>query len=91
MSMTESATAVVSTIDPSWAAIGSLLLTSLIFPFVTYYFKKNERLHEETKTKVSDHSITLGLHEYRLISLEEWRKYQTGTIPAPPSTVQVTH
>jgi hypothetical protein len=83
----------IATSSPSWAAIAGLLLTALIFPFVLYFFKKNERLHEETKVKISDHSITLGLHEYRLISLEEWRKYQTQgtTVPTPPNNVTVNN
>lgn len=78
---------------PSWAGIATLMLTVLIFPFVMHFFKKNEKMHEQTQAKVSDHAITLGLHEYRLISLEEWRKYQTmgAVTPTPPNSVTVNH
>jgi len=85
----------IQTINPSLVAIVGLLLTGLIFPVMLYFFKKNERLHEETKQKVSDHSSTLVLHEYRIFSLEEWRKYEqqgktlasAGTAPTPNVTV----
>lgn len=78
----------VDTINPSFVAIITMLLTGLIFPFVLYYFKKNERLHEETKTRVGEHSVTLGLHEYRIISLEEWRRLQTPPhIPTQTSSI----
>ena len=80
----------VNTIDPSLVAIITLCLTGLIFPFVMYFFKKNERLHEETKAKVGEHAITLGLHEYRLISLEEWRRLQTPSYVAPQHTTTTT-
>jgi len=80
---------------PSWAGIAGILITLCIFPFLTHFFKKNEKLHEQTQAKVSDHAITLGLHEYRLISLEEWRKYQTmgaaSSPAAPPNNVTVNH
>jgi len=66
----------IQTINPSIVAILGLVLTGLIFPVVIYFFKKNERLHEETKSKVSEHGSTLVLHEYRIFSLEEWRKYE---------------
>lgn len=77
----------VQTMSPSIVAILGLVLTGLIFPVVIYFFKKNERLHEETKTKVSDHGATLVLHEYRIFSLEEWRKYeqQGKTLSTVPS------
>ena len=89
MTATETATAVVSTIDPSWVAIASLLLTFLIFPFAKYYFTKNEKLHEVTQASVARHEITLGLHEYRIISLEEWRRINTAGA-TPPATTGVT-
>jgi len=74
----------ISTVDPSLVAIVTLCLTGLIFPFVMYFFKKNERLHEETRSKVSEHALTLGIHEVRLISLEEWRRLQNPAyVPAP--------
>jgi len=91
MSPTEATQAVVSTIDPSWVAIASLLLTFLIFPFAKYYFTKNEKLHEVTQASVARHEITLGLHEYRIISLEEYRRMNTmGGGPAPTSAGAVT-
>ena len=78
---------------PSWAGIAGILITLCIFPFLKHFFNKNEKLHEQTQAKVSNHAITLGLHEYRLISLEEWRKYQTmGANPtSPPNSVTVNH
>jgi len=93
MSVTEATTAVLSTVDPSWVAIASLLLTFLIFPFAKYYFAKNEKLHEVTQASVARHEITLGLHEYRIISLEEWRRMNTaGAVPPATSTgVTVNH
>lgn len=69
--------------------IASIIGTGLLFPFILYFFKKNERLHEQTQTKVGEHSVTLGLHEYRLISLEEWRKYQTQSNHPPNTNVTV--
>jgi hypothetical protein len=60
----------------------TLVCTGLLFPFVFYFFKKNERLHEETKSKIGTHDTTLALHNVRLVSLEEWRAYQmNGIIP----------
>lgn len=82
--------ATLATVDPSWVAIAGLLLTGLIFPFVLHFFKKHETLHEALVSKLGEHSATLVVHEYRLISLEEWKKYQTqGT--APPVTTVVNH
>ena len=76
MSVSETATAVVNTIDPSWVAIAGLVLTFLIFPFGKFYFGRIEKQIEETKQTVGKHSETLVLHEYRIFRLE-----QPGSIP----------
>ena len=53
--------------------IVTLCTTGLLFPFVLHFFKKNERLHEETKQKIGQHDTTLATHEVRIVYLEAWR------------------
>ena len=64
----------------------SLILTVLVFPFAGYFFKKNERLHEETQRAQAAQDIVLATHAERIernredvanvtervVKLEEW-------------------
>ena len=79
-------TVAVDTSAPSWPAIGSMVLTLLVFPFLSHFFRKNEKQHEETRAKIGTHSETLVLHEYRIFRLE-----QPGAIPpnAVPHSTRV--
>jgi hypothetical protein len=71
--------------------IATLLTTGLLFPFVLHNFKKNERLHEETKKSIGEHTTTLSLHEFRIVSLEQWRlMHNTAQPPGTTTTSQTT-
>lgn len=67
-----------------WLPIGSLMMTGIVIPMLGYFFRENKRQHEESRAKVDEvkqllgkQDITLGQHEVRISSLEQWRLYGT--------------
>jgi hypothetical protein len=64
----------------------TLFLTACVFPFVLYFFKKNERLHEETRNKVGDHETTLAIHTVKIESLEMWRNMHNPAVGVTQTT-----
>jgi hypothetical protein len=69
----------------TYIAAGTAVLVSCIFPFVFHFFKKNERLHENTASKVGQHETLLAIHEVKINSLESWRNMHN-----PPGTSVTT-
>lgn len=73
-------------------SIASGVLTLLVFPFVSYQFKRNEELHARTQEKVSTQGTMLAVHEVKILQLEQWRNGFTNPPPQQNVTVNpVTH
>jgi hypothetical protein len=68
----------------------TLLSTGLLFPFVFHFFKKNERLHEQTANKIGQHDTSLAIHEVRIVSLETWRNMHVPNNNGIPTQTTTT-
>lgn len=76
-----------------WVTVALAVLTAGIFPFVAFFFKRNEKMHETAMQEIKNLSrndvaqqIETAKHDVRITSLEQWRYNVHGVADNPRIT-----